>query len=126
MQLVQILVAKFIRNSIDKTSDSFYQAQVWSSETLTNSLNNSQINCSLVDLIDVTLAWEDANSKLVEVVTVAVVDAEKHIGNSLLQILELRIVQTLSTTFGHDFILKFKFRQNLKLEFGRYFVADVL
>ena len=41
---------------------------------------------SLVDLIDVTLACEDANSKLVEVVTVAQVDAEDHVGNSLLKI----------------------------------------
>ena len=33
-----------------------------------------------------TLACEDANSKLVEVVTLADVDAEDHVGNSLLQI----------------------------------------
>ena len=39
-----------------------------------------------------TLACEDANSKLVEVVTVADVDAEDYVGNSLL-IWEL--------TFGH-------------------------
>ena len=32
---------------------------------------------------------EDANSKLVEVVTIADVDAEEHVGNSLLQIWEL-------------------------------------
>ena len=38
------------------------------------------------------LACEDANSKLVEVVTVAV-DAEDYVGNGLLQILKLR--------FGH-------------------------
>ena len=36
-----------------------------------------------------TLACEDANSKLVEDVTVADVDTEDHIGNSLLQIWEL-------------------------------------
>ena len=36
-----------------------------------------------------TLACEDANSKLVEVVTIADVDAEDHVGNSLLQIREL-------------------------------------
>ena len=35
-----------------------------------------------------TLACEDANSKLVEV-TVANVDSEDHVGNSLLQIWEL-------------------------------------
>ena len=37
-----------------------------------------------------TLACEDGISKLVEVVTVADVDAEDHVGNSLLQIWELR------------------------------------
>ena len=38
-----------------------------------------------------TLACEDANSKLVEVVTVAAdVDDEDRVGNSLLQILKLR------------------------------------
>ena len=35
----------------------------------------------LVDLIDVTLACEDAKSKLVKVVTVADVDAEKNFGS---------------------------------------------
>ena len=40
-----------------------------------------------------TLACDDANSKLVEVVTVADVDVEDRVGNSLLQIWELR--------FGH-------------------------
>ena len=33
-----------------------------------------------------TLVYEDANSKLVEVVSVADVEAENHVGNSLLQI----------------------------------------
>ena len=33
-----------------------------------------------------TLAFEDANSKLVEVVTIADVDDENRVGNSLLQI----------------------------------------
>ena len=89
MHLVQILLANLIWNSINNTSDSYYSAQVWSSVILTN----SQTNCSLVDLIDVILACEDANSKLVEVVIVADVDVEKRIGNNLLQILDLR--------FGH-------------------------
>ena len=40
-----------------------------------------------------TLACEDANSKLVEVVNVADVDAVDHVGYSLLQIWKLR--------FGH-------------------------
>ena len=37
-----------------------------------------------------TLASEDANSKLVEVVTVAYVDDEDRVGNCLLQIWELK------------------------------------
>ena len=40
-----------------------------------------------------TLACEDAKSKLIEVVTVANVDDEDRVGNSLLQIWKLR--------FGH-------------------------
>ena len=44
----------------------------------------------LVDLIDVTLVCEDANSKLVGVVTVADVDDEDRDSNSLLQIWKLR------------------------------------
>ena len=40
-----------------------------------------------------TLACEDGNSKLVEVVTVADVDDEDRVGNSLLQIWKL--------SFGH-------------------------
>ena len=54
----------------------------------------------LVNLIDVILTCEDAKSKLVEVVTVADVDAEDHVGNSLLQIWEL--------TFGHKAKLLFR------------------
>ena len=37
-----------------------------------------------------TLACEDANSKLVNIVSVADVDDEDHVGKSLLQTLELR------------------------------------
>ena len=61
--------------------------------SLTNSLTDSLTDSCLVNLIDVTLACEDANSKLVEVVTVADVDHENRVGNSLLQIWKLR--------FGH-------------------------
>ena len=53
-----------------------------------------------VDLIDVTLACEDANSKLVEVITVADDSDEDHVGNSLLQIWKLR--------FGHKVKLLFR------------------
>ena len=41
---------------------------------VTNSLTDSLTNSRLVNLIDVTLACEDGNSKLVEVVTVVDVD----------------------------------------------------
>ena len=50
-------------------------------------------NSCIVDLIHVTLACADANSKLVVLITVANVDDEDRVGNSLLQIWELR--------FGH-------------------------
>ena len=67
---------------------------------MTHSLTNSLTPSCLVNLIDVTLACEDANSKLVEVVTVADVTDEDHVGNSLLQIWEL--------TFGHKAKLLFR------------------
>ena len=54
--------------------------------SLTNSLTHSLTHSCLVNLIDVTLACEDDNSKLVEVVTVAHVDNEKRVDNSLVQI----------------------------------------
>ena len=57
---------------------------------VTNLLTHSLTNCLLVNLIDVTLACEDANSKLVEVVNVANVDDADRVGNSLLQIRKLR------------------------------------
>ena len=47
-----------------------------------------------------TLAVEDANSKLFDVVTVADVDDEDRVGNSLLQIWKLR--------FGHKTKLLFR------------------
>ena len=46
-----------------------------------------------LNLIAVTLACEDAYSKLVEVVTIADVDDENRVGNSLLQIWKLRFGQ---------------------------------
>ena len=59
------------------------------------------LTCKLtVNLIDVTLACEDDNSKLVEVFTVALVDDGKRVDNSLLQIWKVK--------FGHK--VKFLFR----------------
>ena len=56
-------------------------------------VSNSLTHCRLVNFIDVTLACEDAYSKLLEVSTVADVSDENRVGNSLLQIWKLR--------FGH-------------------------
>ena len=69
--------------------NTFYRTQVRSLE-LTDSVTHSLTNSCLVNLIDLTLACEDANSKLVEVVTVADDDDEDRVGNSLLQIWKLR------------------------------------
>ena len=68
----------------------------WQCLSVTPSLTNS----CLVNLIDLTLASEDDNSKLVEVVSVADVTDEDHVGNSLLHIWEL--------TFGHKAKLLFR------------------
>ena len=57
-------------------------------------------NHYFLDFIDVTLAIEDANSKLVKVVTVTHVDDEKRADNSLVQIWKVN--------FGHK--VKFLFR----------------
>ena len=58
----------------------FYQTRVRSLAMLvTNSLTNSLTDCRLVNLIHVTLACEDAYSKIVEVVTVPDVDDENRV-----------------------------------------------
>ena len=59
-----------------------------------------------------TLAFEDADSKLLDVVNAADVDAEECFDNSLVEILKLR--------FGRDFEPKFFFTI-LKLKFGQDF-----
>ena len=75
-----------------------------------------------------TLACEDTNSKIVDVI---IVGDEDRVGNSLLQIWELRIEQKFSFmnrlwAQGLVKILKLKFRQDLKLEFCQYFADDVV
>ena len=80
-------------------------------------------------MIDVTLASEDAYSKLVEAVTVANVSDEDCVGNSLLQIWKLRFGQKALLLFraqGLVKILNLKFRQDLQLEFCQIFSVDVL
>ena len=74
----------------------------------------------MVNLIDVTLACEVAYSTIVEVVTVADVDDENCVGNSLLQIWRLR--------FGHKAKLLFRLPAqglSLKKKFRKDFEADV-
>ena len=61
----------------------------WLPLSLAHSLTQAMTPWRLLDLIDVTLACEDANSKLVEVVPVADVCDEDRVGNSLLQIWKL-------------------------------------
>jgi len=59
--------------------------------SLTKSLNNQ---CCLY-LTDVPLAFEDANIKILDVVSVADIDAEERVEDSLVEILMLK--------FGRDF-----------------------
>ena len=69
---------------------------------------------------------------LVEALTVDDADAdEDRAGNSLLQIWKLRFDHKVKLLFrlwaqGLVKILKLKFRQDLKQEFGQYFATDVL
>ena len=76
------------------------QSDHWQCLSVTHSLTHSLTDSCLVNLIDVTLACEDGNSKLVEVVTVVDVDDEKRVNNSLVQIWKVK--------FGHK--VKFLFR----------------
>ena len=64
------------------------------STLVSNSLTDSLTNCPLVNLNNLTLACEDGNSKLVEVVTVVDVDDEKSFDDSCMQIWKLK--------FGHE------------------------
>ena len=60
-------------------------------------------------MIDMTLACEDASSKLFDIVTVADVDDEDHVGNSLLQNWKLR--------FSHKAKLLFRLRVEVQARF---------
>ena len=78
---------EWVRFLIHRLVPTFYQAAKTSSlfigpesdHWLCLSLSESLTHSRFVNLIDVTLACEDANSKLVEVVTVAHVNARDHI-----------------------------------------------
>ena len=73
--------------SVSNPKWAYDQTRVRSLATL---VSDSIIKSCLVDFIDVTLAREDTNSKLVYIVTVTNVDDEDRVGNILLQIWTLR------------------------------------
>ena len=114
----------------------FYRTRVRSLAMLvTHSLTDWLTDSFLVNLIDVTLACEDSNSKLVEVVTVADVDKEDHVGNSLLQIWKLMFGPKAKLLFrlwaqGLVKILKLKLRQDFEARvcsaFWRWCFVEVM
>ena len=99
-----------------------------------HSLTDSLTHCRLINLIDSTLACEDGNSKLVEVVTVVDIDDEKPVDNSLVQIWKVKFghkVKFLFRLWGQGFKVWSKFWswsscKILNLEFVQHFAADVL
>ena len=62
-----------------------------------------------------TLAYEDAYSKLVDVVAVADIDDENRVGNSLLQIWKLRFCHEAKLLFRLS-IQDLKFRRDFESE----------
>ena len=62
-------------------TNSYFRVTIFIGPSLATLVTHSVTDSRLVDLIDVTLACEDANSKLVEVVTVA----ETPVDDSLVQ-----------------------------------------
>ena len=75
------------------------ESNQWLPLSLTHSLTDSLINSCFVDLIHVPLTCEDTNSNLVEVVTVADVDAEKLADDSLVHICRLKFDQKVKFLF---------------------------
>ena len=84
-----------LKNANAVTSHSFYETQGPSLATLVSDcLLHSLTNSYLIDLTDVTLAFEDANSKLLDIVSFADVGAEDRVDYSLVQIWKQK--------FGHE------------------------
>ena len=67
-------------------------------------VTHSLTNCSLVDSTHVTLECEDINSKLVEVVTFADVDAQKCVDDSLVQIWKLKSGHKVNSLFRQGLV----------------------
>ena len=79
-----------------------------------------------------TLAFEDANSKLLDVVSAADVDAEERVDDSLVEILKLRFGRDLEPEFNHKIQAKVWSRfskiilvKSLRRRFGYIFEAEV-
>ena len=82
-----------------------YRTQVRSlamfvSDSFIHSLTHALTHSNLVNFIDVTLACEDAYSKLVQVVTVVEVDDGKRVDNSLVQIWKVNFGHKVKFLFG--------------------------
>ena len=92
----------------------FYRTRVRSLAMLvSNSLTDSLTHCCLVNLIDVTLACADANSKLIEFVTAADVYDEKRVDNSLVQVCSLVIKSSFCSDFEHKYS---RFGQDIEVD----------
>ena len=89
LQIATLMVCLFI-SSTSFTSAEYLiigpESDHWECLSLTESLTHS----CLVNLNDMTLACEDDNSKLVEIVTVTHFDDEKRVDNSLVQIWKVK------------------------------------
>ena len=79
-----------------------------------------------------TLVFEDANSKLLDVVSVADVDAEECVDDSLVKILKLRFVEIWNLNFNHEIEAEVLSRfssislvKGLRLRFSQIFEAEV-
>ena len=62
-------------------------------------VSNWVTHCCLVDLTGVTLDFEYTNSKLLDVVSVADVDAEERVDDNLVEILKLSFGRDLEPEF---------------------------
>ena len=128
---ISIKMIFFVVQEMKTSAIDFYRTRVRSLAMLvTHWLPNSLTDSCLVNLIDVTLACEDANSKFVEVVTVADVVNEDHVGNSLLQIWKLTLSPKATLLFRFWAkalvkILKSGSGKILKLEFVHHFAVDI-
>ena len=103
----------------------FYRTQVWSLASLvTNWLTHWLTNCCLADLIDEILAFEDTNSKLVEVVYCCWYWTcwQQFVANLVIKL-------NFCSDFEHKVWSRFwswSSGKILKLEFVQHFAADVL